>query len=124
MRTGKGLRNLFTIILLHCNPVDPHRLWEATRVHLCDDLHHHLTRRLNIDDPTEEQVYDYGLYEVDMALRKSGKSLHDFPDMPTPQLNWAARVGNQLLAEQLAYDHGELQQMVGQDYPNLNEGQK
>ncbi|KIJ08828.1 hypothetical protein PAXINDRAFT_88314, partial [Paxillus involutus ATCC 200175] len=41
-----------------------------------------------------------------------------------PQLNWAARVGNQLLAEQLAYDHGELQQMVGQDYPNLNEGQK
>ncbi|KIK72007.1 hypothetical protein PAXRUDRAFT_181457, partial [Paxillus rubicundulus Ve08.2h10] len=39
-------------------------------------------------------------------------------------LNWAAMVGNQLLAEQLAYDHGELQQMVDQDYPNLNEGQK
>ncbi|KIJ19512.1 hypothetical protein PAXINDRAFT_60896, partial [Paxillus involutus ATCC 200175] len=62
MCTGKGLHNLFTIILLHCNLVDPHRLWEATRVHLCDDLHHYLTHRLNTNDPTEEQVYDYGLY--------------------------------------------------------------
>ncbi|KIK72145.1 hypothetical protein PAXRUDRAFT_22341 [Paxillus rubicundulus Ve08.2h10] len=41
--------------------------------------------------------------------RSSGKSLLDFPNMPTPQLNWAAMVGDQLLAEQLAYDHGELQ---------------
>ncbi|KIK74157.1 hypothetical protein PAXRUDRAFT_51078, partial [Paxillus rubicundulus Ve08.2h10] len=75
MRTGKGLCNLFSIILLHCNPVDPHRLWEATRVHLYNDIllyyilcrsshsiTNYLTHRLNIQEPTEEQVFDYGLY--------------------------------------------------------------
>ena len=104
MRTGSQLRNLFTIILLHCAPVRPGHLWEQTRMHLCDDLQYQLIHRLHMPEPTEEQVYDYGLYLIQLNLRKNGKHLDDFADMPRPHMDWDIRVGNQLIAEQLNYD--------------------
>ncbi|KAF9224914.1 hypothetical protein BS17DRAFT_702397 [Gyrodon lividus] len=81
MQTGYGLHSLFVIILLHCNPVDHHQLWTATCQHLCDDLQHHLIYQLNIPEPTEEQIYDYGLYLIDLALYKHGKNLGNFIDL-------------------------------------------
>ncbi|KIJ05446.1 hypothetical protein PAXINDRAFT_30314, partial [Paxillus involutus ATCC 200175] len=62
MQTGRQLRSLFATILLHCNPVEPHHLWLETKENLCDDLRHYLIRRQGILEPTEEQIYDYGLY--------------------------------------------------------------
>ncbi|KIK22849.1 hypothetical protein PISMIDRAFT_101652, partial [Pisolithus microcarpus 441] len=59
---GFQLRRLFVIILVHGAPVDPNLLWEASRDHLCDDLNCHLMRVLNIPEPTQEQIYDYGLH--------------------------------------------------------------
>ena len=62
---GYQLHRLFVVILIHCSPVDPHRVWDATKHHLCDDLQHHLIHTLHIPQPTQEQVYDYGLYLID-----------------------------------------------------------
>ena len=81
---GYQLHCLFVVILIHCSPVDPHRLWDATKHHLCDDLQHHLIHTLHIPQPTQEQVYDYGLYLIDQELQKHGKSLQIFPTMPRP----------------------------------------
>ncbi|KAF9218296.1 hypothetical protein BS17DRAFT_652693, partial [Gyrodon lividus] len=44
--------------------------------------------------------------------------------MPRSQMNWATMEGNQLIAEQLAYDHNVLQQRVAQTVPTLNAEQK
>ncbi|KIK12310.1 hypothetical protein PISMIDRAFT_51255, partial [Pisolithus microcarpus 441] len=60
--TGFQLHHLFVTILVHCHPVDPHVLWEESRANLCDDLHHCLIHHLHIENPTEEQIFDYGLH--------------------------------------------------------------
>ncbi|KAJ7241917.1 hypothetical protein B0H12DRAFT_998444, partial [Mycena haematopus] len=59
MQTGSRLRQLFTTLLLFCEPSRPAVLWEQFRHHICDDLAHRL-RTMN-HDPTEEDVFDYGL---------------------------------------------------------------
>jgi len=65
---GFQLRSLFVIILAHWSPARPQLIWEACKVHLCDDLHHRLIHRLHIPKPTEEQVYDYDLYLISQDL--------------------------------------------------------
>ena len=121
---GYQLRCLFVVILIHCSPVDPHRLWDATKHHLCDDLQHHLIHTLHIPQPTQEQVYDYGLYLIDQELQQHGKSLQIFPTMPRPQHNWGVQQGNLLINEQLAYDVQEQQQIVDTGLPTLNVQQR
>jgi PIF1-like helicase/Helicase len=120
MQTGRQLRSLFVIILLHCNPVDPQQLWQETKHHLCDDLEYTLRVHHRINDPTPDQVYDYGLHLIDKDLRKGGKSLNDFAEMPRVRENWELRVGNELIAEQLNYDVPTLQQFIQHGLPTLN----
>jgi len=105
MHTGQGLHNLFVTILLFCNPVHPHQLWEATCEHLCDDLEHHIQQLFPIiPQPEDNQVYDYGLHLIDSALHKVK--------------------GNQLLAVQLAYDVQTLQGIVEHGITTLNHEQR
>ena len=117
---GYQLRRLFVIILVHCSPVDPDHLWEASKDNLCDDLHHRLIHTLHIPEPTQDQVYDYGLHLIAQDLRKHGKRLQDYPSMPRPQINWDHQEGNQLINEQRAYNIQEQQAFVDQGLPTLN----
>jgi hypothetical protein len=117
------MRNLFAIILIHCNPASPGELWNRFKENLCDDLRHRLTHvPFTIADPTEEEVYDYGLYLIDGMLRKNGRSLDAIPQMPVSQMaaRWGAMEGNLLIAEQLQYNQQELQQIVDIGVPLLN----
>jgi hypothetical protein len=121
------MRNLFAIILTHCNPTSPDDLWNRFKDNLCDDLRHRLTRLpFNIPNPSEEEVHDYGLYLIDCILRKNGKSLNAFPPMPVSQMaaRWGEMEGNLLIAEQLQYNHVELQQTVDEGVPSLNAEQR
>ena len=90
MASGHQLRNLFVTILRDYSPSDPLALWLEFRVHICDDLQHALHSKNIVCDPTEEQVFDYGLYLIDDILRGNNKSLRDWPTMPLPQNDWAA----------------------------------
>jgi hypothetical protein len=104
MHTGSLLRQLFAIMLLFCNPAKPEQLWAEFREHLCDDLARRLSR-LGVEQPSADDVYDYGLYLIDTILKQSRYSLSDnFPSMPTPQEDWDRRTGNHFIAEQLDYD--------------------
>ena len=107
MASVHQLRNLFVTILCDCSPSDPLALWLEFRVHICDDLRHALHSKNIVLDPTEDQVFDYGLYLIDNILHGSNKSLHDWSTMPLPQNDWAAVVGNRLIAEQRSYDIDE-----------------
>jgi hypothetical protein len=104
---GYQLCCLFIIILIHCAPVDPHWLWEASKEHLCDNLCHQLIRDHHILEPTQDRIHDYGLYLIDQELRRHGKHLENFPSMPRPQRNWGHQEGIRLINEQLAYDRQE-----------------
>jgi hypothetical protein len=68
-------------------------------------------------------VFDYGLYLIDSILRGSNKSLRDWPTMPLPQIDWAAAVGNRLIADQRSYNIDEQAQLATQRIPTLNAAQ-
>ena len=123
MQTGHQLHCLFAILLLSCHPVQPHTLWDLNKEKLCDDLHHRLIAIGHLD-PTEEDVFDYGLHLLQVILIKAEKSLSDYPNMPLPQNEWDHLNPNPLLNEQLAYDPEEMSNNVARDYPNFNPEQK
>jgi hypothetical protein len=124
MASGHQLRNLFVTILRDCSPSDPLALWLEFRVHICDDLRHALHSKNIVRDPTEEQVFDYGLYLIENILRGGNKSLRDWPTMPLPQNDWAAAVGNRLIAEQRSYNIDEQAQLAAQRIITLNQAQR
>ncbi|TFK62503.1 hypothetical protein BDN72DRAFT_747673, partial [Pluteus cervinus] len=60
MQTGTCLRSLFASILIFCSPHQPDILWNEYRSSICDDLRRRLLRQ-GISNPTDEDIYDYGL---------------------------------------------------------------
>ena len=123
MKTGSQLRRLFAVILLNCHPVSPEVLWANHKVKICDDLEHRLTL-MNYQNPSQEQVDDYGLYLINEILIQSNKSLQDFPDMPLFQEQWGNIVNNSLLQEQLNYDVVELAVQVAERKDSFNVEQR
>jgi hypothetical protein len=103
MQTGSQLRSLFITILICGNPTKPEDLWDHFHVHICDDLKYRLQHR-GIPDPSDEQVYNYGLYLMEKLLKAQGSSLDRFPPMPVSQMGWTVLLGNHLLMEQKDYD--------------------
>lgn len=103
MQVGSALRQLFATILLFGPPQKPDELWNEFQQYLCDDLSRRLSR-LGFMNPTDDQVYDYGLYLLDRLLRETGNRLQDFSRMPLPQRDWNINIENRLIAEQLDYD--------------------
>jgi hypothetical protein len=64
---------------------------------------------MGISSPSQESVYDYGLFLLDQILQDSGRLLEEWPSMPQSQEDWASLTVNPLIAEQLNYDHAALQ---------------
>ena len=111
------------MILKECSPVEPLVLWDEYKLYICDDLHHHLIQ-LQFEQPTEDLIYDYGLYLIEEALQESGKSLKDYAPMPMPVNNWNTIVGNWLIAEQCNYNAVQERQSAAFDVAKMNRGQK
>ncbi|GJE95688.1 ATP-dependent DNA helicase [Phanerochaete sordida] len=123
-QTGSRLRQLFSMLLLHCDLTRPEELWLEFRESICDDLEHRLRQR-DIVDPSPNDVYDYGLYLLDNLLRDAGHSLADFPTMPRPERDWQdVDENNRLIAEQLAYDREEQHRLLQESLERLNVGQR
>jgi hypothetical protein len=118
MQTGSRLRQLFATLLLFCEPSRPAHLWEEFRHNICDDL----ARRLQTmgRQPTDDDVYDYGLFLLDKLLQESSRSLKDWPTMPLPQLDWDAAIVNPLITEQLDYNREEERERAERQTAQLN----
>ena len=119
MQTGGSLRQLFTS-LLFCAPSFPNKLWTQFRDFICDDLAHRIQTQYHIDHPSQDQVYDLGLYLLEGILKSSGKSLSNFPPMPEPVFNWDLQTGNALITEQLDYNRKHESTMAATMVPQLN----
>ena len=124
MASGHQLCNLFVTILRDCSPSDPLALWLEFQENICDDIHHRLHSRGIVNNPTQGQVFDYGLYLIDQILRAGHKALQDWPAMPLPQMDWNLAVGNRLIADQRSYDINQQTQLTTQRIPTLNNGQR
>ncbi|CAG8837414.1 15550_t:CDS:1, partial [Cetraspora pellucida] len=123
MRSGSQLRALFAVILTQCTPTYPEKLWLNFRANICDDLCHRLHHEHAIEEPTENQIYDYGLFLIDEILRDSNHSLARCSSMPLWEHNWDLCRGNRLIAEQLTWDHEELRKLVDNHTQQLNDEQ-
>ena len=121
---GQSLRRLFCLILRHCVPSEPHRLWEQFRQHLCDDLGQRLQRFTHTDNPIpDEDVYDYGLFLINDDLCQHGTSLSCFPSMPPIRRNWSDDRVNRYLLEQIVYDRDNERHLAEDTLPLLNRDQ-
>jgi len=45
-----------------------------------------------------------GLLEIEHVLNRNGRSLRNFPPMPTPSVEAVARAANRLILDELDYD--------------------
>jgi len=124
MQMGGQLRRLFVTILCDCFPTNPRALWDEFKPYLCDDLGHYLMHNTNIHEPTEEQIYDCGLYLIDKLLAVFGKGLRNWPTLPlpNPNTNWAAML-NPLIGEQ-QYNQNVQRDLAEENIPRLNFDQK
>jgi hypothetical protein len=92
---------------------------------MCDDLKQRLINKHHIPAPTDDQIYDYGLFLLDRLLLKSGKRLSDFDPMPLPEVEWDNHVAdNPLLQEQLNHDAYDLLMTMQQNKERFNEEQR
>jgi hypothetical protein len=124
MATGHQLRILFVTILTDGNPALPKNLWETHRHRLCDDLRRTLQRRNIRDDPSDEDVWDYGLFLIDRLLSHFNKSLKDWPDMPQVQQVWADAVQNIFIARERDYNVQQEAQLAMERLALLNQDQR
>lgn len=121
IQTGGQLHSLFAHILLLCHSAESVILWNHHKAKICGDLKHRLITHYRIPEPTNEQVYDFGLYLINQILLKSGKTLSDFPPMPIPQGPWNIQLNpNLLLQEQHDYDGDDLAFTVTENLQSFN----
>jgi len=124
MATGHQLRVLFVTILNDCSPSNPRNLWDTHKHNLCDDVRRTLQRTHIRDEPSDEDVWDYGLFLINRLLSQFDKSLKDWPDMPQVQQQWADALQNPLIARERAYDPEREVQLAQERIVRFNQDQR
>ena len=64
---------------------EPHLLWDQFKTGLCDDVKHKLHHMNHYQANQEDDVYDYGLWDLNRILVGIKRSLVDFLPIPLPQ---------------------------------------
>jgi hypothetical protein len=123
MAVGQQLRHLFVSILHDCIPSRPRELWDLFWPHICDDLKHQLQQQ-DIQDPSDAQVQDYGLYLIDKLLSYTGRRLQEWDCMPQIVENWGLILGNHLIVEQMDYDLEAQDALAADCMAKLNQDQR
>ncbi|XP_019176171.1 PREDICTED: uncharacterized protein LOC109171573 [Ipomoea nil] len=117
--TAHSLRKLFVVLLTSSCIIRPEYVWNEVWKHLCEDAQHVQRRILQQPDLflTEEEKKNFGLIELEKLLEQQNKSLKDYHPMPIPEMVNSTLVRNQLLYEELSYDHeflkNEAQELCG-----------
>ncbi|CAG8505609.1 4841_t:CDS:2, partial [Cetraspora pellucida] len=79
-----------------------------------------LSHQYNIQNPTELQIFDLGLFLLNQILYNSNYSLNMFPLMPCWEHNWDHYQGNRLIYEHLNWNHNELKNISTSQELQLN----
>ena len=100
MQPGVVCYQLLTVILLTDEVTEPHVLWDQFKTGLCDDIKHklHYMSHYQADQEIpEDDVYDYGLWDLNRILVEIGRSFAEFLPMSLLQQQWGQRIPNSLL---------------------------
>ncbi|KAL4345268.1 hypothetical protein AHAS_Ahas11G0261400 [Arachis hypogaea] len=124
--TGNQLRQLFSTILVHCEVVDPYRLWESNWKLLSEDILYKQRRLLDLPNLqlTDEQLQNYSLLEIEQILRKMGKSLEDYSGMPILNDTLMSQMNSRLIFQELNYHRIKMHHEYVQLLCGLNSDQK
>ena len=113
---------LLAVILLTNEVAEPHVFWDQFMTRLCDDVKHklyHMSHYQADQKIPENNIYDYGLWDLNRMLVGMGKSLAEFLPMPLLQQQWSHRIPNPLLqAEQ--YNIDEMATLVSEQRAVFN----
>jgi hypothetical protein len=127
--TPSQMRELFVLIMIHCNPTNPKLLWETYKNNMSEDLLHKMRILKNNTNITfDHSIYNLALIEIDTLLSKNGYNLkEDYPMMPQIDLSSDLILMYQtssLITEELSYDINELNTQLEANLPLLNHEQK
>ncbi|KAJ6439008.1 hypothetical protein O9K51_08411 [Purpureocillium lavendulum] len=122
-QTGRRLRDLFILCLLHGDVSQPAAMWEQFRNDLCDDLPRRMPADHDAPAELSEPWIDYGLYLITAAIEDSGRHASDF-GLPTYQHAWQQSDENRLIRRELAYDRRDQRQSAEQVVSAFNHDQK
>jgi hypothetical protein len=77
-----------------------------------------------ISNPTDDDIFDYGLHLINTILSESGYNLAQWPSVPQPVIDWSNRIINPLIAEQMNYDHVQENILAQDNISQLDEDQQ
>ena len=122
MQPGVVYHQLLTVILLTDEVAELHVLQNQFKAGLCDDIKYklcHMSYYQADQEIPEDDVYDYGLWDLNRILVGIGRSPAELLPMPFPQQQWGHRTPNSLLqAEQ--YDADEMATLVNEQRAMFN----
>ncbi|XP_019177192.1 PREDICTED: uncharacterized protein LOC109172491 [Ipomoea nil] len=109
-----GMNQASAITYLSCDSVcncmgKPEIVWYAVWQHLSDDAQFNVRRQLQNRDfvLTDSHKTNFALVEIEKLLSTHGKSLKDYPEMPTANFGALNVIANRFIQEESAYDCGE-----------------
>ncbi|XP_019157202.1 PREDICTED: uncharacterized protein LOC109153796, partial [Ipomoea nil] len=107
--SAEQLRRLFVTLLMSSCMGKPEIVWHAVWQHLSDDAQFNIRTQLQNREfvLTDSQKMNFALVQIEKLLSNHGKSLKDYPEMPTANFGALNIIANRLIQEELSYDRGE-----------------
>ncbi|XP_019189698.1 PREDICTED: uncharacterized protein LOC109184108 [Ipomoea nil] len=104
--SGDKLRRLFVTLLMTSCIGKPEAVWSVVWQHLSEDAQYQIRKQLHNTDyvMNDAEKKSFALVEIEKMLSMMGKSLRDFPEMPTKNYETHSLISNRLIHEELAYD--------------------
>lgn len=123
--TSIELRLLFAHILILCDVSDPLKLWKKHWKEMADDIPVRISSSTHIRNVhvNNLELEGYVLYELEMILNRSSKSVKDFA-LPLPPQHLLDDIRNKLLMEEKNYNRDILMTERCSFVSKLNERQK
>lgn len=70
--TGRHLRELFAMIIVHNSPSDPNSLWNNHKEALTDDCEYHLIESGYAESVSSDEILAWGLYQIRLVIEQMG----------------------------------------------------
>uniref|UniRef100_A0A0D3D610 ATP-dependent DNA helicase n=1 Tax=Brassica oleracea var. oleracea TaxID=109376 RepID=A0A0D3D610_BRAOL len=124
--TPQQLRELFVMLLVHCEVLSPLKLWNAFWKYMSEDIVYQQRRLLNFTDYdlSDVELQTYTLIEVELLLFQYDQSLSNYTDLPKLDKSSIGRLSNTVLADE-QYLHVQcLKDSSKEQISLLNEEQK
>ena len=123
--TAPQLRNLFVTLLIYCNLQDEQNFFDTNWRKMSEDIEHNLKLQYHpfVYNPTESELYDSVLAEIEQLLAKNGINItkYNLPQRTTPPKTIPS---NHFIEEELNYDTVKLEYEANISYNQLNTEQK